>query len=70
MKKELKEKFIWTHETRKDLFKDIIACVIVAYVAFLAFLLVDSRIKYVNTQTDYISSQIHVNHAAAPMIVE
>lgn len=68
MKKELKEKFIWKHETRKDLFKDIISCVIIAYVAFLAFLLVDSRIKYVNAQTDYVSSQIHAAQQTAHMM--
>lgn len=68
MRKELKEKLIWTHETKKELFRDIIACVIIAYVATLAFLLVDSRVKFIDAQTDYISSQIHVMHSAAPLM--
>lgn len=68
MKKELKEKIIWKHETRKELIRDVIACVIIAYVATLAFLLVDSRVKFIDAQTDYISSQIHTIHAAAPLM--
>ena len=68
MKKEVKAKIIWHHETRQDLFKDIIACIILVYVAILAFLLVDSRIKYVNAMTDHISSQIQVQHAAAQVL--
>lgn len=68
MKKELKKKIIGHHETKKDLFKDIVACIIIAYVAVLAFLLVDSRIRYVNAQTDYISNQIHSMHAAASVM--
>ena len=68
MKKELKEKIIWKHETRKELIRDVIACVIIAYVATLAFLLVDSRVKFIDAQTDYISSQINVIHSAAPVM--
>lgn len=67
MKKEIKEKIIWKHETRKELIRDVIACVIIAYVATLAFLLVDSRVKLIDAQTDFISSQIHVMHSAAPI---
>ena len=68
MKKTVKEHLVGKHETRQDIFKDVIACVIVAYVATLAFLLVDSRVKLVNAQTDYISSQIQTIHAAADLV--
>lgn len=68
MKKELKEKIIWKHESKRDIIRDVIACVIIAYVATLAFLLVDSRVKYVDAQTDFISSQIQVQHAAAQLM--
>ena len=68
MKKTVKEHLVGKHETRQDIFKDVIACVIVAYVATLAFLLVDSRVKLVNAQTDYISSQIQTVHAAADLV--
>lgn len=68
MKKEVKKKIIGHHETRRELFRDIIACVIIAYVAVLAFLLVDARIKYTNAMTDHISSQINVTHAAATVM--
>ena len=68
MKKELKEKIIGKHESTRDIIRDVIACVIIAYVATLAFLLVDSRVKYVDAQTDFISSQIHVQHAAAQLM--
>ena len=64
MKKEIKEKIIWNHESVREVIRDIIACVIIAYVATLSFLLVDSKIKYTNAMTDHVSSQIH---AAAPM---
>ncbi len=60
MKKELKEKFIGKHECKKDLFRDIAACLIVVYVAVLAFLLVDSKVQLVNAQTDLIGNQIAV----------
>ena len=52
----------------QDLFKDIIACVIVVYVGFLSYLLVDARINYVNALTDHVSSQIQVQHAAAQVL--
>ena len=68
MKKELKKKIIGCHESRRELFRDILACGIIVYVAILSFLLVDSRIKYTNAMTDHISSQINVNHAAAAVI--
>lgn len=69
-KKTVKEHLVGKHETRQDLVKDVIACAIVVYVATLAFLLVDSRVKLVNAQTDYISSQIQVtaNHASAELV--
>lgn len=70
MKKELKEKIVWKHESTRDIIRDVVACIIIAYVATLAFLLVDSRVKFVDAQTDYISSQIHVQHAAAPMVMD
>lgn len=66
MKKELKEKIIWKHESKKEVLRDVIACVIIAYVATLAFLLVDSKVRFIDAQTDYISSQIQVMHSAAP----
>ena len=68
MKKELKKKLIWHHETRQDLFKDIIACLIVVYVGFLAYMLVDARINYVNALTDHVSSQIQVMHSSAQLV--
>lgn len=68
MKKELKAKLIWSHETKRELLRDVIACVIIAYVATLAFFLVDSRIKFVDAQTEFISSQIHIMHSAAPVV--
>jgi len=69
MKKTVKEHLVGKHETRQDIVKDVIACAIVVYVATLAFLLVDSRVKLVNAQTDYISSQIQVtSHAAAELV--
>ena len=68
MKKEVKERIIWKHETTKDLIRDVVACVIVAYVATLAFLLVDSRIKLVDAQTEFISSQIQSATQTAHMM--
>ena len=70
MRKEIKEKIIWKHESVRDILRDIIACVIIAYVATLSFLLVDSKIKYTNTMTDYVSSEIHQIHTAAPMVLD
>lgn len=68
MKKELKEKIVGKHESTRDIIRDIVACVIIVYVATLAFLLVDSRVKYVNAMTDHISSQIQVQHASAQVL--
>lgn len=65
MPKELKKKIIGHHESRRELFMDIIACVIIVYVAVLAFLFVDAKIRYTNAMTEHISSQIQMNHAAA-----
>lgn len=70
MKKETKEKVIWKKQSTREIIRDIIACVIVAYVATLAFLLVDSKIKYTNAMTDHVSSQIHEMHSVAPIVVD
>lgn len=68
MKKELKEKIIWKHETRKELIRDITGCIIICYVATLAFLLIDSRLQYINAETEYVDSQIPVMHSVAPLM--
>ena len=61
MAKELKEKLVGKQEKGQFL-KDIVAYVVVVYVATLGFLLVDANVKLTNAQTELISNGIVTNY--------
>ena len=41
---------------------DVVSYVIVAYVAFLSFLIVDAKVQLANAQTEAISNNIAIAH--------
>lgn len=57
MRKEVKEKLVGKQD-RGQFLKDIVAYVVVVYVATLGFLLVDANVKLTNAQTELISNGI------------
>lgn len=61
MRKEVKEKLVGKQE-RGQFLKDIVAYVVVVYVATLGFLLVDANVKLTNAQTELISNGIVTNY--------
>lgn len=61
MKKEAKEKNVDCCR-RESIVRDVIAYLVVAYVAVLAFLLVDAKVKLANAQTELISNNIAVSY--------
>ena len=61
MKREAKEKGV-DCSRRQSIVKDVVAYVVVVYVAVLAFLLVDAKVKLANAQTELISNNIVVSY--------
>jgi hypothetical protein len=61
MRKEVKEKLVGKQEKGQFL-KDLVAYVVVVYVATLGFLLVDANVKLTNAQADLISNNIVSNY--------
>lgn len=61
MRKEVKEKLVGKQD-RGQFLKDIVAYVVVVYVATLGFLLVDANVKLTNAQTELISNGIVTNY--------
>ena len=61
MKKEAKEKTVECNR-KESIVRDIVAYVVVAYVAVLAFLVVDAKVKLANAQTELISNNIAVSY--------
>ena len=57
MRKEVKEKLVGKQD-KGQFVKDLIAYVVVVYVATLGFLLVDANVKLSNAQADLISNNI------------
>lgn len=61
MKKEAKEKNV-DCSRKESIVRDVIAYVVVVYVAVLAFLVVDAKVKLANAQTELISNNIAVSY--------
>ena len=61
MKKEAKEQNV-SCSRKESIVRDVIAYIVVAYVAVLAFLVVDAKVKLANAQTELISNNIAVSY--------